>query len=116
MKIDIKENNGCISVNKDVVAQITYQSVMENYGFVGFGHKERGIVELLKGDSISKGIKIEENEEEGLNIEIYVIVQYGVNISSVANNAIEKIKYNVETMTSLKVNKVIVNVQSVRVK
>lgn len=116
MKIDINENNGLVLINKEVVAQIVHQSVMESYGFVGFGYKERGILEVLKGENITKGVNITEKEDGTIEIEIYVIVQYGVNIESVANNSIEKIKYNVEDMTSLKVSNIVVNVQGVRVK
>lgn len=115
MKIDLNQNKGCLSFNKDVFSQIAHKSVMETYGFVGFGYKNRGIVELLMGDNLSKGVSVTENEDESIDVEVYAIVQYGVNIETVANNAIEKIKYNIEKMTSLKVNKVTVNVQGVRV-
>lgn len=116
MKIDINENNGFVSINKDVIAQIAHQSVMESYGFVGFGYKERGILQILKGENLTKGVNIEENENGSINAEVYVIVQYGVNIETVAGNLIEKIKYNIENMTSLKVNDIVVNIQGVRVK
>lgn len=116
MKIDVNNNNGNILVSKEVLAQIVHQSVMETYGFVGFGYKERGILELLKGENVKKGVNISEREDGSIDIEIYVVVQYGVNIEMVANNSIEKIKYNVEEMTSLKVNNIVVNVQGVRVK
>ena len=116
MKIDINENKGFVSINKEVIAQIAHQSVMESYGFVGFGYKERGILELLKGENLTKGVVIEENEDGSINAEVYVVVQYGVNIEAVAGNLIEKIKYNIENMTSLKVNDIVVNVQGVRVK
>lgn len=116
MRIDINESNGYISINKEVLAQIAHQSVMESYGFVGFGYKERGILEILKGENLSKGVLVNENEDESIDVEVYVIVQYGVNIETVANNLIEKIKYNIENMTSLNVNNITINVQGVRVK
>lgn len=116
MQINTVENYGSISINKDVIAQIAHQSVMETYGFVGFGYKERGILELLKGENITKGVNIIEKEDGTIEIEIYVIVQYGVNIEMVANNSMEKIKYNVENITSLEVSNIIVNVQGVRTK
>ena len=114
MKIEIENSKGYISVSKNVVAEITQQAIMENYGFVGLGYKNRDILEMIKGESLSKGVKVEELEDSSLNIEVYVIVQYGVNIETVCNNAIEKVKYRVENMTSLKVNKVVVNVQGVK--
>ena len=110
------ENNlGTITIDKNAVAQIAHQSVLECYGVVGFGYKSKtsNIAELLKGEhATSKGVKIELNENE-LKLEVYIIVQYGNNIAAVSKNIVEKIKYNVETMTDLKVSNIVVNVQGV---
>ena len=43
-------------------------------------------------------------------------MQYGINISTVANNIIDRVKYSVENTTSIKVSKIDVNVQGIRVK
>ena len=109
---------GSINIDKNVVAQITHQSVLECYGVVGFGYKSKGsnIAELLKGESATtKGVKVE-LEDERVSLEVYIVVQYGTNISTVSKNIIEKIKYNVENMTNLKVSHINVNVQGVRTK
>jgi len=42
-------------------------------------------------------------------------VQYGTKISVVADNLIDRVKYDVEHQTGLKVKKVCVNIQGVRV-
>ena len=109
---------GNITIDKNAVAQIAHQSVLECYGVVGFGYKSKtsNIVELLKGEhATSKGVKVE-LDENGVNLEVYIIVQYGNNISAVSKNIVEKIKYNVELMTDLKVSNIVVNVQGVRTK
>ncbi len=43
------------------------------------------------------------------------MVEYGTKISVIANNIIQKVKYNVENYTGLKVSSITVNVQAVRV-
>lgn len=114
----MEKNLGTINIDKNVIAQIAHHSVIECYGVVGFGYKSKtsNIAELLKGEhATSKGVKIDLNENE-LNLEVYIIVQYGTNIKVVSENIVEKIKYNVETMTNLKVNNIVVNVQGVRTK
>lgn len=116
MIIDNNSNIGTVSISKEAIAKIVHKSVMESYGFIGFGYKERGILEMLKGENITKGVKINEKEDGSIEIEIYVVVQYGVNIEAVANNSVEKIKYDVKNMTSLDVSKITVNVQGVKVK
>lgn len=115
----IKNNKyGAIQINKNVISQIAHQSAMESYGLVGFGYKTKsnGIVELLKGENISKGVAVTELEDGTLEIELYVIMQYGTNIQTVAENIIDKVKYNIEKFTGIKVSKINVNVQSIRVK
>ena len=86
------------------------------YGLVGFSQKIKGIVELLKEGNIAKGVKVIELEDNTIEIELFVIMQYGINIATVANNIIERVKYSVENVTGIKVSKIDVNVQGIRVK
>lgn len=110
--------NECGSVNysEEALANIVGVSTMECYGVVGMASKNAkdGLWELIKGESLSKGVKIN-NKNDKLSIELYIIVQYGTKISVIANNVIQKIKYNVENYTELKVASVTVNVQGVRI-
>lgn len=107
---------GSISVDDNVIATIAGLSAMECYGIVGMASKNatEGFFELLKWENLSKGVKINTEENE-VQIDLYVILQYGVRISVVASNIIEKVKYNVENLTGLKVEKINVFVQGVRV-
>lgn len=107
---------GKIEIDKHVLAQLTYKAATESYGLVGFSSKSKGIVELLKGENSTKGVNIVELNETEVDIEIFVILQYGTNITTVANNIIERIKYTVETYSGVKINQVTVSVQGIRVK
>ena len=53
--------------------------------------------------------------EHSISIQLYIVVEYGVKISEVARNVQERVKYVVETMLGLKVDRINVKVQSVRV-
>ncbi|MBS5786490.1 Asp23/Gls24 family envelope stress response protein [Clostridioides mangenotii] len=112
----ITNQYGYIKIDNQVIAQIAYRAAMESYGLVGLAFKSKGIVELLKGENATKGVRVEEIEEDTIAIELYVIIQYGTNISTVANNIIERVKYVVETNTNLKVSRIDINVQGIRVK
>ena len=112
----ITNQYGYIKIDNQVIAQIAYRAAMESYGLVGLAFKSKGIVELLKGENATKGVRVEEIEEDTIAIELYVIIQYGTNISTVANNIIERVKYVVETNTDLKVSRIDINVQGIRVK
>lgn len=114
--MNINNENGNIIYSDEVIANIVGISTMECYGVVGMASKSAkdGLWELLKGENLSKGVKVN-CKDEILNIEIYIIVEYGTKISVIANNIIQKVKYNVENLTGLKVSTITVNVQGVRV-
>ncbi|EQG81677.1 phosphoglycerate kinase family protein, partial [Clostridioides difficile DA00183] len=105
-----------LEIDNQVIAQVVYRAAMESYGLVGLAYKSKGIVELLKGENATKGVRVEEVEEDAIAIELYVIIQYGTNISTVANNIIDRVKYVVEKMTGVRVTRIDINVQGIRVK
>lgn len=114
--IGFSNESGFIGYSEEVIANIVGLSTMECYGVVGMASKNAtdGFWELMRAENLSKGVKINNNNSE-LNIELYIVVEYGTKISVIANNVIQKVKYNVENYTGLKVNCVTVNVQGVRV-
>ncbi len=116
MSAKIKTQYGEIFISDDVIATIAGLATTECYGLVGMAVKNTkdGIVELLKRDSLSKGVKVTA-EEDQIIVDLYIIVEFGTKISTVADNIISKVKYTMETMTGLKVKSVNINVQGVRV-
>lgn len=113
---NISNNYGYINFSEEVLGNIVGVSTMECYGVVGMASKNAtdGLWELLKGESLSKGVKINSKDNK-LFIELYIIVEYGTKISVIASNIIQKVKYTVENYTGLKVSNITVNVQGVRV-
>jgi len=107
---------GEVNISDDVLATISGLATTECYGLVGMSSKNAkdGLVELLKRDNLAKGVKVTAEGEE-INIDLYIVVEFGTKISTVADNIISKVKYTVENLTGLKVKKVNVNVQGVRV-
>lgn len=114
--MNISNESGSIYYSEDVLANIVGLSTMECYGVVGMASKNasEGFWELLKGENLSKGVKIS-SKNDTLNIELFIIVEYGTKISVIASNIIQKVKYNVENTTGLKVSSITVNIQGVRV-
>ncbi|MEW8955283.1 Asp23/Gls24 family envelope stress response protein [Clostridium sp.] len=114
--IGFSNESGYVGYSEEVIANIVGISTMECYGVVGMASKNAtdGFWELMRAENLSKGVKINSKNDE-LNIELFVVVQYGTKISVIADNIIQKVKYNVENYTGLKVNSVTVNVQGVRV-
>lgn len=116
MKGKITTENGTIYYSEEALANIVGISTTECYGVVGMALKDAkdGFWQLIKNDGLNKGVRIS-SKENRLYIELYIIVEYGTKISIIANNIIQKIRYNVENYTGLKVATITVNVQGVRV-
>ena len=107
---------GSISILEDVVAKIAGRSIEQCYGIVGMAAKNMkdGLVHLLKKESLTKGIKLSV-EDNKINLELHIIVEYGTNIAAIAESAISTVKYKVEDSVGLPVNTVNVCVDGVRV-
>ncbi|HEX9025692.1 MAG TPA: Asp23/Gls24 family envelope stress response protein [Clostridium sp.] len=115
--IGFSNENGSINYSEEVLAKIVGLSTMECYGVVGMVSKNasEGLWELMGIENLSKGVKLQLISENKLQIELFVMVEYGTKISVISNNIIQKVRYSVENYTGLKVSSITVNVQAVRV-
>ncbi|AFV03192.1 putative alkaline-shock protein [Dehalobacter sp. UNSWDHB] len=106
---------GNVEISEDVIATISGAAAIECYGLVGMASRKisDGVSGLLKRENLSKGVSVTLQEED-LIIDLNIIVGYGIKISEVASNVMDRVRYTVETMTGLKVAEVNVNVQGVR--
>lgn len=107
---------GNIIIDDSVVASLAGLAAMECYGLVGMATSSatEGLVELLRREHLTKGVKVS-SEEDRIVIDLYIMVQFGISISVVSSNIIERVKYSIEETTGLTVERVNVNVQGVRV-
>jgi uncharacterized alkaline shock family protein YloU len=107
------EDFGTVKISDDVVSIISGIAATEVKGVAGMsGGIAGGIAELLGRKNQSKGVKVTIGEKE-VNIDLHVIMEYGVKIPDVAWEIQEKVKKAVETMTGLKVVEVNIHVQGV---
>ena len=107
---------GKLEVAEEVIATIAGAAAVECYGLVGMASRKLtdGFADLLGKESLSKGVEVH-FEGSQVVIDLYIIVNYGVKISEVAHNVMEKVGYTVNNMTGLDVKGVNVVVQGVRV-
>lgn len=116
MKGRMNTDMGKIVVDTDVIAKYAGASAVECFGIVGMAtvNVRDGFAKLLGKDNLARGVEvlIEDNK---LNIELRIIVAYGVSISAVARNLIDNVKYKVEHFTGMKVSDIRVRVEGVRV-
>ncbi len=116
MSAKIDNDYGLVTIDDNVIATIAGLSAMESYGIVGMASKSatEDFFELVRWDNLSKGVRVN-SENNKISIDLHVILEYGIRISVVAENIIEKVKFNVENLTGLTVSSVNVYVQGIRV-
>jgi len=118
MSISKETDLGNIKISEDAIATLAGGIVMESYGVVGMASQKilkDGLVELLGKENYSKGIVVRESADKQLELDLYVVVGYGVKITEVVYEVQKKVKYVLEKTLEVKFKSVNVYVQGVRV-
>ena len=107
---------GTVNISEEVISIIAGLTAIECYGLVGMASQgiQDGIARLLGRENLNKGIEVEK-VEDGIIVELYIIVEYGTKISEVANNVMNRVRYTLEDLAGINVAAVNINVQGVRV-
>ncbi|EHS7202826.1 Asp23/Gls24 family envelope stress response protein [Staphylococcus pseudintermedius] len=116
MALEITNDYGSIDISNEVIASIVGGKAVECYGIVGMASRQQvrdGIAEILGHENYVKGIVVREDNGV-LDVDMHIIVSYGVKISEVAQNVQSTVKYTLENTLKLKVNSVNIFVQGVR--
>ncbi len=104
-------DNGSVMISEDVIATIIAQAVKEVEGVVSLNVRPGAdIAEIIGKKAWGKGIRIVIDEDNSLSIDCDILVGYGQSVITIANAVQESITSHLESMTSVKVNVVNVNV------
>ncbi len=118
MVILMKKGNtplGDIQISKQAIATIAYQAVQRSYGVVGLASKNiaNELAHAIVKDP-THGIDVEHKDNE-INIDIYIIIEYGTRIKSVAASVANTVSYQVEKSLGIPVNEINIHVQGLRI-
>jgi uncharacterized alkaline shock family protein YloU len=110
----IEDDFGSIDISPTAVTTIASRAVNQCYGVVGMANKNlaNGIANLLSRDS-QRGIDVIIEDGE-IIIDVYVIVEYGIRIRSVAESVQHTVQFHVEKALGLPVQAVNVYIQGLR--
>jgi uncharacterized alkaline shock family protein YloU len=116
MQSKIKNELGTIGVENEVIARIAGLAAMECYGVVGMAAKSLrdGLVQVLKRESLSKGVSLNTHENGELIIGLHIIVDYGTNLTAIADTLQSNVRYKVEESVGIRVREVNIIIESVR--
>ena len=99
-----------IKISEEVIATIAGIAASETENMAAMsGGIASNIAGMLGKKSMSKGIKVELNNDE-VTLDLSLIIQYGAKIHEVARKIQQRVRNAVEEMTGLKVVTVNVNV------
>ena len=106
---------GGIHISPNAVATIAYYATLESYGVVGLAPKNlaEGLAHTITREP-TRGVSVE-YDGENIDIEIYIVVEYGTRIASVATSVANTVRYHVEKALGLRVNTINVHVAGLRV-
>ncbi|MCL2024942.1 MAG: Asp23/Gls24 family envelope stress response protein [Coriobacteriia bacterium] len=115
--------NGSVYISHDVLADIAGFAAMESYGVVGMA--SRGLAahaaQLLPGQWLRKGVHITpisatDDGHEVIEIDLYVVIEYGTNLAEVSRNLSDAVVYSLEHLAQVEVARCDVHVVDVKVR
>src|SRR5512136_2252355 len=101
---------GGIHISPNAVASIAYHATLQSYGVVGLAPKNlaEGITATITREP-AHGISVRYNGEE-LDIDVHIIVEYGMRISSVAHSVANAVRFQVEKALGMPIHTVNVHI------
>ncbi len=117
MDLERKNEQGKIAISDIVIARIAGASAMEVFGLVGMSSRQQlkdGFAEILGKENLARGIEVRISGED-VEIDLHIIVSYGTKISEVAHNVQQRVRYTLDEIVGVQVNRINIFVQGVRV-
>ncbi|MCF6137852.1 Asp23/Gls24 family envelope stress response protein [Pseudalkalibacillus berkeleyi] len=114
-EMEEKDSNlGKVEISPEVIEVISSLAATEVEGVSSMrGNFASGVVERFGKKSLGKGVKVELSED-GINIDVFVTMNFGVSIPDTAEKIQENIRHTLYTMTALEPNRVDVHVVGVQ--
>ncbi len=106
---------GTIYVSPTAIATIASHALMTSYGVVGMASKNAiGEFAATLTRDPHHGISVQFVQDQ-IIIDVYVIIEHGTRISSVAASVINAVRFSVEKSVGMPVQQITVHVQGLRV-
>lgn len=102
---------GTVTVSNEAIAQIVGHVAAESYGVVGMAG--RRFARLRSRARLTDGIEVR-GREGAVEIELAVVIEHGLRLAEIAATLRERVAYEVERQTGLRVASVEVRVEDVR--
>lgn len=105
---------GGIHISPNAVADIAYHATQHSYGVVGLAPKNfaEGVALSITREP-ARGVSVR-YDGENIDIDLYIIVEYGTRITTVADSVASAVRFNVEKALGMPVHEINVHVAGLR--
>lgn len=108
---------GDLIVSEDVLADVAGNAALQCYGVVGMAapNAADGLAKILPQSRLRRGIVVSV-DEEGTAVDLYVILEHGVNINVVSTNLVDQVTFALKEFVQTPLKGVNVHVQGIKVR
>ena len=113
--MNISNDKGQISITSEVLTYLAGVAATSCFGVKGMigRNKEGGALQLLRRESMSKGVTVHNNEDGSISLELHIGVDHGVNMSAVANSIMNEVSYKLGKSAGVPVRSVDVYIDTI---
>ncbi|MCL1879551.1 MAG: Asp23/Gls24 family envelope stress response protein [Actinomycetia bacterium] len=108
---------GELLITDDVIAELAGYAALECYGVVGMARPSMSdsFTKMLPAHRLRRGVVVH-SDSDGVIIDMYVIIEDGVNLAAVSRNLADTVRYVLEYYAQLDVLDVCIHVQDIHLK
>ena len=113
--VNLVNEKGKISITNEVFSNLAGDAATKCFGVKGMAgrSKDGGPLQLLRRESMSKGVDVHYNEDDSVSLELHIGVDQGVNISAVARSIMKEVSYKLSKATGVPVKSVDVYIDTI---
>ena len=115
----IRQDNdrGSVNISTSVYTDIVGTAATNCFGVKGMAARsvKDGVYHLLRKESMSKGVHVQVHEDDTISIDLHIIVDNGVNLTTMGESIISRVRYEVTKYTGTEVRAVNVFIDSMMI-
>ena len=114
--INITNDTGTIRITDEVFTFLAGDAATSCFGVKGMAgrSKEGGPLQLLRRESMSKGVVVHYNDDDdSVSLELHIGVDRGVNMAAVARSIMNEVSYKLQKNTGIPVKAVDVFIDTI---
>ena len=113
--IKLENDTGRISINDEVFTNLAGEAATGCFGVKGMVacSKESGRWQLLRRESMSKGVRVRSSEDGKLTLELHIGVDRDVPLCTIVSSIINEVSYKLDKSTGIPLSSIDVFVDAI---